>query len=507
VKKLLIGVAAAALLSSPVLTPQLPLLHTQQAHAQDAQVSISVFYERLAEHGSWISHPQHQYVWVPTDVDANWVPYSRGRWVNTEQYGWYFASDEPFAWAVYHYGRWGYDPQIGWFWVPGTRWAPAWVSWRRGDEYIGWAPLPPEGDGPAVSVEVSSAEPPEGYWVFVPVNEFVADDLTVVIVEREETPVIFERTELVGPVQVEDNIVVNNVIEVDFIRQHVDRDIEVMQVQEVQDPAEAAGSDGVVAFTGEISAEGDAAPAEAVEATEVESPTRGQEIEATGETTGEPAQDTEQAPTQDAEQPSDGQAEQAPGEETEQAPAESAEPTEEDTEQAPDEQTEQAPAGQESTEQPSGEGAEEPSDEQPAREEAPTSEQPDQGSPAEQQQAPTEDQPAEDQPAQDQPAQDQPAQDQPAEEQQAPAEDAAPNDQAPAQEAPSGEAGQEQEAPAGPAEQESPRGEQQQAPEGAEQAPAEGEQAPAEGAEEAPAQGEQAPAGECTPQAQQAGRC
>src|SRR5436190_6022006 len=34
-------------------------------------------------------------------------------------------------------------------WLPGTDldWGPAWVSWRTGGDYIGWAPLPPRGPG------------------------------------------------------------------------------------------------------------------------------------------------------------------------------------------------------------------------------------------------------------------------------------------------------------------------------------------------------------------------
>ena len=31
-------------------------------------------------------------------------------------------------------------------WVPGYTWAPAWVSWRTGDDDVGWAPLPPDSD-------------------------------------------------------------------------------------------------------------------------------------------------------------------------------------------------------------------------------------------------------------------------------------------------------------------------------------------------------------------------
>ena len=61
--------------------------------------------------------------------------------------GWAWASDESFGWAVYHYGRWGWSPAVGWMWVPGSIWAPAWVSWRYGGGYIGWAPLGPYGIG------------------------------------------------------------------------------------------------------------------------------------------------------------------------------------------------------------------------------------------------------------------------------------------------------------------------------------------------------------------------
>ena len=38
--------------------------------------------------------------------------------------------------------RWSPDP-LRWVWVPDDVWGPAWVSWRYGDDYVGWAPLPP----------------------------------------------------------------------------------------------------------------------------------------------------------------------------------------------------------------------------------------------------------------------------------------------------------------------------------------------------------------------------
>src|SRR5690606_30049891 len=239
VNKLLAGVAVVAFLAAPAAIPAFSVSPVTTAAAQQANVSIGLFFDRLGDHGRWVSHPRHRYVWVPVDVERDWRPYSHGHWVYTDRYGWYFVSDEPFAWAVYHYGRWAYVPDIGWFWVPGTRWAPAWVSWRRGGDHVGWAPLPPEGDGFAVSIEIGNAEPPPGYWVFVPVRRFTAPDLAVAIVPQDEITVVFRETEPVGPVVVQNNIVVNNVIDIDFIQQNAETEVETVEIQEVSDPAEA----------------------------------------------------------------------------------------------------------------------------------------------------------------------------------------------------------------------------------------------------------------------------
>src|SRR2546429_2750366 len=80
--------------------------------------------------------------WRPGRVDAGWRPYCDGHWQRTDA-GCYWASDEPWGWATYHYGRWDRSVEFGWIWVPHTQWAPAWVSWRQGAGYVGWAPLPP----------------------------------------------------------------------------------------------------------------------------------------------------------------------------------------------------------------------------------------------------------------------------------------------------------------------------------------------------------------------------
>ena len=113
------------------------------ALAQDV-LSIDQFYDELAPYGEWVYHPAYGYVWLPRSVPENWRPFTIGRWISTDEYGWYWDSPEPFAWAVYHYGRWGFDPAYGWYWVPGDTWAPAWVQWRYGTDYVGWAPIEPD---------------------------------------------------------------------------------------------------------------------------------------------------------------------------------------------------------------------------------------------------------------------------------------------------------------------------------------------------------------------------
>jgi hypothetical protein len=133
---------------------------SEVAQAQDITVSYQTFYDNLAPYGHWIYDSEYGNVWVPNE-GGDFRPYgSRGQWVMTE-YGNTWVSDDPWGWAVYHYGRWTYNPYYGWIWVPGYEWAPAWVSWRFGGGYAGWAPL-----GPGINVGMTYYAP-DSWWVFV----------------------------------------------------------------------------------------------------------------------------------------------------------------------------------------------------------------------------------------------------------------------------------------------------------------------------------------------------
>jgi len=131
--------------ASPAPAPQPPPVVVVAAPTPEPVVVIrteSDFYEPLGAYGRWEVVAGYGRCWIPARVEVGWRPYSNGYWQRTDA-GWYWASDEPWGWATYHYGRWDWHAQFGWVWVPQTQWAPAWVCWREGGGYVGWAPLRP----------------------------------------------------------------------------------------------------------------------------------------------------------------------------------------------------------------------------------------------------------------------------------------------------------------------------------------------------------------------------
>ncbi|TCK28752.1 hypothetical protein EV667_2765 [Ancylobacter aquaticus] len=157
-----------------------------------ATMDVDLFYDQLGQFGTWVAHPEYQYVFIPSDVGPGWRPYQEGRWVWTDAYGWYWESFEPFGWATYHYGRWGYDPAYGWFWVPGDTWAPAWVTWRRGGGKTGWAPIAPDRPGYAVGRPDHYAAPVAESWVFVEDRYIAEENLAVHVAPIPEINVYLE---------------------------------------------------------------------------------------------------------------------------------------------------------------------------------------------------------------------------------------------------------------------------------------------------------------------------
>ncbi len=199
-----------------------------QVRAQDGgSVSFQVFYDQLGSQGNWIQTDSYGYVFQPNVTDPNWAPYSQGNWVNTPS-GWAWVSAEPWGWATYHYGRWANIDGTGWVWVPGYQWAPAWVSWRYGGGYAGWAPLPPPPPAYGGSVGVGFSQPGvsvglnfnfggdvdvslgigAGCYNFVPVANIGAPNCRPYIVNRYNNYGIINRTTNITNITV--NKTVNN---------------------------------------------------------------------------------------------------------------------------------------------------------------------------------------------------------------------------------------------------------------------------------------------------------
>lgn len=127
-----------------------PSVPAGNADHEDADpTALTAFRSDLDPYGRWVDDSKYGRVWVPDGgvVGSDFAPYvSRGRWALDVNNEWVWESEYPFGAVVFHYGRWVWIDGLGWSWVPGRRYAPAWVVWRvpTGDyAYVGWAPAPP----------------------------------------------------------------------------------------------------------------------------------------------------------------------------------------------------------------------------------------------------------------------------------------------------------------------------------------------------------------------------
>ncbi|MER9577095.1 hypothetical protein NKJ09_11120 [Mesorhizobium sp. M0189] len=317
--RLMLG-GACLLTVVEIPNPIAPLSLVSEARAATT-VSISTFYEDLSSYGDWVSYHGAS-VFVPVDVPDGWRPYTVGHWAYTEQYGWLWISDEPFGWATYHYGRWGYADDIGWYWVPGTRWAPAWVSWRRDREHMIWAPLPPRRDPDLISIEVTFDTTPDYYWVVVPTREFLAADISVVVIRDEPEFVrIVEAAEPAGDVTIQNNLVINKVIDVDVIEKETNQKVTAVKVSKTDAPEQSGKleNDTVAVFEGEVKADPKAKPAKLKDIEEVKQVQAGRKSKPT-----EGAATTEQAKPEETAKPEKPKVGEQPAAEQQQAEPEQA---------------------------------------------------------------------------------------------------------------------------------------------------------------------------------------
>ena len=199
-----------------------------------AAVSFDFFYSNLSPHGTWLVSAQYGRVWQPGVYRAGWNPYYDGHWVYADV-GWTWVSDYDWGDVAYHYGTWYPDAALGWVWVPGYVWAPAWVVFRTGPDYIGWAPVAP---GFSVGASFSSG----GYggpFVYVSAGHFCDRRVSRYVVPEVEARTIVNQTRIVNNLSIENNIVVNRGPDPRVIERASGRPIRTVTIESV--PRSAPG--------------------------------------------------------------------------------------------------------------------------------------------------------------------------------------------------------------------------------------------------------------------------
>lgn len=161
-------------------------------------ISFQVFYNELSPYGDWVMDPTYGYVWVPF-VEQGFHPYGTNGYWEMTNFGNTWVSNYQWGWAPFHYGRWFWDNFYGWAWVPGYEWGPAWVNWRTGGGYYGWAPL-----GPGLHVGVGF-NIPSNYWVFIPQRRFRSRNFFRYCAPAYHVSHIYQRTTVINNTYVYNN--------------------------------------------------------------------------------------------------------------------------------------------------------------------------------------------------------------------------------------------------------------------------------------------------------------
>ena len=135
--------------------------------AQYLPSDLRMYGSTFDRNGAWQYESSYGYVWYPS-VAFDWRPYYNGYWSSIRPYGWTWIGLDAWSWPTHHYGRWGHA-RNQWFWIPGRRWASAWVSWGAAPGYVSWCPL--GFDNRPVFGLTAVGEPWAG-WVVIPRTHF-----------------------------------------------------------------------------------------------------------------------------------------------------------------------------------------------------------------------------------------------------------------------------------------------------------------------------------------------
>ena len=156
----------------------------------------------LEQYGTFQPHGKYGEVWVPTVTPQGWHPYPPCYWVYTK-HGWYFDDKTPWGQIVHHHGRWTHDGG-SWIWVPGEEYSPGWVVWKANQEWVGWAPTPPEQDMKTLDVQAFNSDK---MWIFMDTKKF-GKSCDGGIAPSAQVPMLLTRTQYIRDVAVVDGIVV-----------------------------------------------------------------------------------------------------------------------------------------------------------------------------------------------------------------------------------------------------------------------------------------------------------
>jgi len=223
-----------------------PRMVSQGQGAPRPVLAAAKFLDRLTPYGRWIEHSDYGEVWTPFDTLGDWRPYFHGRWVYTGA-GWTWISLEPWGWITEHYGRWDQDMLYGWIWVPGDVWAPAWVTWRANEAWIGWAPLRPGAELRPSGEFVITQRPVDDAWSFVDWPNFLAPEIHLRVGRQDENPEFVDRTRELASVVMRDGQPVNLEPEVDRVERGAETIVERRRLVDRTSPV-----DGLAAVRGNV---------------------------------------------------------------------------------------------------------------------------------------------------------------------------------------------------------------------------------------------------------------